>query len=158
MFDPVTGEITFRDLAVRLWAPKVPALGGSPDIDATIRLSLTTQCVTQDLVPDTNAKSQFLMDNDPINDTSFNAALMGPGGNPILPYVDQTGSQCGTARMFHGRPMFAHDTTNTLDNDTDPDALTFEGFDMAGVGRNVTSHPSVNPAVMYIVIKAEVVP
>jgi len=151
IFDPVTGEITFNDLAVRLYAPNVPALSNS-DVDATIRLTLTTGCVRQDLVPDTTARPQYLVPNNTLNDSSFNTTLMPT--NPLTPYVDVPGTTCA-ARELHGRPMFAPDTTNTLDNDTDSDTLNFQGFDLAGVGRNVTSSFSVAPANMYIVIKGE---
>ncbi|HEX5035532.1 MAG TPA: hypothetical protein VFX30_00015 [bacterium] len=153
IFDPVTGEITFRDLAVRLYAPNVPALSNA-DVDATIRLSLTTQCVSPDLVPDTAAKGQFAVPANTMNDSSFNTALMAT--NPLLGYVDTPGTTCGTVRELHGRGMFQPDTTGTLDNDSDSDDLNFEGFDLAGVGRNVTSQTSVSPANMYIIIKAEV--
>lgn len=152
IFDPVTGEISFNDLAVRLYAPNVPALSNN-DVDATIRLSLTTGCVRQDLVPDTTAQAQYLVPNSTLNDSSFNTTLMPT--NPLLPYVDIPGTTCA-ARELHGRPMFSTDTTNTLDNDTDSDDLNFEGFDLAGIGRNVTSQTSVAPANMYIIIKAEV--
>ena len=51
IYDPVTGRIAFNDLAVRLYSPRVPEIGNN-DIDATLRVSLTTGCVIQDEVPD----------------------------------------------------------------------------------------------------------
>jgi hypothetical protein len=153
IFDPVTGEVTFRDLAVRLYAPNIPALSNS-DVDATIRLTLTTGCLGQEDVPDSTARSQFLVPSSTINDSSFNTTLAPT--NALLPYVDQTGTVCGAQRQLHGRSMFTPDTTDTLDNASDSDTLNFEGFDLAGVGRNVASATSVAPANMYIVIKAEV--
>lgn len=155
VFDPVTGEITLNDLAVRLYAPKNPVLGGGRDIDATIRLSLTTGCVTPDRVPDTSVQPQYLVPQKTLDDKEFDRTLMPQ--NPLLPYVDLAGSQGCAAHELHGRPMFTPDTTGTLDNENDPDDLPF-GFDIAGVGQNLTTDPTnALPTNMYIVIKAEVV-
>ncbi len=153
IFDPVTGELTFRDLVVRLYAPKVPALSNQ-DVDATLRLNLTTRCVTTSEVPDPAAREKTAVESRVLTDNAFDTFLM--GANPMAPFVDQTGTVCGAERTLHGRPMFAEDTTGTLDNDSDSDDLNFEGMDLAGVGRNVASSTQVAPANMYIVIKAEV--
>ena len=93
-----------------------------------------------------------------LDDTSYDPALMPT--NPLLPYVqDQSWISCNSEREVHGRPMFEPDTTNTLDNGSDSDALNFHGFDIVGVGRNVSSNPNQAKSTnMYIVLKVEVGP
>jgi hypothetical protein len=74
----------------------------------------------------------------------------------LIGYVDTPGTTCGTVRELHGRGMFQPDTTGTLDNDTDPDTLNFQGFDLVGVGQDTANDTNVNSVNLYIVIKAEV--
>jgi hypothetical protein len=150
-YDPVTGELTFKDLAVRLYAPSVATLSGNT-VDATIRISLTTGCVDRGLV---DSSANYLVSANTLSDTKFSADLMG-GTNPLLPYVDTAGSQCGTANELHGRTMFSADYPNTLD---DPSVSSSpNSFDIAGVGRNKSNNSVVTDSDMYIVIKAEVTP
>lgn len=152
VYDPVTGEVTFQDVAVRLFAPGVPLLGNET-LDATIRLSLTTGCVGADKVPDEAVKTSLLVSQKTLDDAEFDAGLM--PSNPLLPYVDQVGTVC-PPRSLHGRPLFTTDVSGTLDNGPDADGLNFGGFDLAGVGRNTTTFPSLPSTVMHIVIKAEI--
>lgn len=151
LYDPVTGNFEFRDLAIRFYAPDVPQL--NKDVDATMRLSLTTGCVNEAFVPDPAALPQYRVPQATLDDPDFDRNLM--PSNPLEPYVDTAGTNCGQ-RELHGRPMFQDDTTGTLDNGSDSDDLSFKGFDIAGVGRNVSSSGQVFESNMYIVIKAEV--
>ncbi len=155
VFDPVTGELRFEDLAVRLYAPDVPGLGGA-DVDTTMRLSLTSGCVSEDMVPDSAARPTYTVPQNTLDDTSFNQTLMPT--NPLLAYVDEAGTTCSQREIF-GRPMFQTPTADqaaTLDNGSDSDTLNFKGFDLAGVGRDVASDTSVAESNLYIIIRAEI--
>lgn|GEM_PF-2596701 len=160
-YDPVTGHLNFDNLGVRLYAPRVPVISNT--VDATLRLSLTTECVTPDKIPDSAIRSHTVPSR-PLEDTHYDRRLMPT--NPLAPYVNTTARAaeripCGTNELF-GRPLFgASDPTNTLDNEPvpvpDPAPVNVPyTFDIAGIGRNTTSYSSVEAANMYIVIKAEV--
>ena len=146
-YDPITGEMTFPDLTVHLHSPDVPALANA-DIDATIRLSLTTGCVSPDQVPDPAAQAQHLVPQQTLNDMQYDQTLMPE--NPLAPYVG--GKGCASGEL-HGRPLSQPDETETLDDGDYPNGLP-SSFDLAGVGRINWSNNALSGANVYIIIKA----
>jgi hypothetical protein len=155
-YDPVTGDITLSNVAVRLFSPVNPVI--SQPIDTTIQLDLTTLCVTPDLIRDSLSLDQQLIPErvgpDPLDYTI-------PGfmpTNPMVPHSSDTA--CGLKRI-HGRPMIAGgvngvDSTGTLDRGTlgELAASAFD-FDLAGVGQIRSHLPQAAGIRMYIIIKAE---
>ncbi|MBI2982457.1 MAG: hypothetical protein HYY44_09270 [Deltaproteobacteria bacterium] len=159
-FDPVTGEISFADLAVRLFTPLVPV--PRAPLDAILRLSLTTECVSANFVPDPGAQAKRLVPQSVIDDPGagcapcFNREWMGLGGeNPVSFFIH--GPQCSDPDELHGRRLLEVDTTGTMDRGAEGElpagALT---FDLAGVAQLASTDPRGNEAMMYIVIKAEI--
>lgn len=149
-YDPVTGEITLENLAVRLFSPVTPASGSR--LDATLHLDLTTGCVSDDMMYNVPS-DQRLVPNLTLNYTV-------PGfmpQNPLSPYASD--ATCGERRL-HGRPMVSADAndvddTGTLDALSELPASAFD-FDLSGVSVVTTHFGQANGNDMYIVIKAEV--
>ncbi len=169
-YDPVTGEITFPSLAIRLFDVDDPYLG--KDVDSVLHLALTTECVTAGRTPDLSARVDSndldtvidrLVPDVTFNDNDFDATLMGAAGgaNPIALY---TGGPCLDPRELHGRRMQFTDAGGTPVN-LDTTALFDPGsgdpvgplnLDLAGVGRISATVGQANGKMMYIIIKAEV--
>lgn len=167
LYDTVTGEITFNNIALRLFAPSTPGLAPNPalgevggaDIDVTLQVALTTECLTDTFVPDSEARaSRLLVDVDALTDT---LALVTNRGlpNPLGQYL---GGGC-VPNELHGRRMFVPDGTNTLDNEMAP--VGPFNFDLSGLGktkggrlRDKSPVDNANGKMMYIVIKAEAIP
>jgi len=159
LFDPVTGEISFPNLAIRLFAPDVPADPNHVDIDTTLQLALTTECVTADFVPNRDALSQRLVHQPTLSDLLFDRNLMGLGGvNPLSLYV---GSHCADPRELHGRRLRLRSATGEILNEDTTE--TFDGvtpgplnFDLAGVGRLRSTEPRAQDKMMYVILKVEI--
>lgn len=165
-YDPVTGELSFSNLAVRLFSPVVPALGNE-SIDAILQLALTTECISPGFVPDQAAQSKRLVPENTLNDPGrtpqdttcepcFDQALMGlEGRNPVSPYVE--GSRCADPNELHGRRLLEPDMSGTLDRGLDGSLP--EGsitMDLAGVARISSPNNQAQGTMMYIIIKAEI--
>lgn len=159
-FDPVTGEISIPNLAVRLFAPSTDIVG---DADSVLHLSLTTECITGEFVPDSSVGASRLVPPNTLNDTAFDSFLMVPPGatwtNPLQPYA---GGGCAD-RELHGRRMQLTGSDGAiLNGDTSGgyDGATVESLnlDLAGVGRMASSAAQGRGKMMYIIIKAEIVP
>lgn len=160
VYDPVTGEVSFQNIAIRLFAPSTPGLGNA-DIDAVLQVGLTTECVKDSYIPDPQARSGRLLNNvAAINPRTVVRYVTDSGfPNPLSQYV---GSGCD-ANELGGRRMGMADMTNTLDNAGDP--VGPFTFDLAAVGRiragdfNTRSPiDQANGKMMYIIIKAEAIP
>lgn len=157
IFDPVTGEITFSNLAIRLFAPNTPGTDGdNKNLDTTLHLALTTECITPELVPDTTAVASRLVPPQTLGEIMTYVTDFG-FPNPLTEYV---GDQCSNEREMHGRRMGVADSTNTLDNLGSLSVGDYN-FDLVAVGKvhagsMVTSAPFTQAnKMMYIVIKAE---
>ncbi|QQR79889.1 MAG: hypothetical protein IPJ69_11165 [Deltaproteobacteria bacterium] len=161
LYDPVTGEITLRDLIVRLNAPNNPRI--DVPIDTTMNLSLSTSCVSSDLVPDEEARSSGInVPQDVLNDVGVDPFIARsstwPTPVPISTYVGNTHNSGCSNGMLHGRPLFmTADPTDTLDNAGDPmPAVIPNTFDLAGVGHLTGNNDNLTSTNLYIVIKAEI--
>ncbi|MBI2083400.1 MAG: hypothetical protein HYT76_07495 [Deltaproteobacteria bacterium] len=161
-YDPVTGEISFSNLAVRLFSPVVPALGNDP-IDAVLQLALTTECISSAFIPDQAAQSKRLVPEATLNDPGtgcgpcFDTLLMGlEGRNPISPYVE--GPRCADPDELHGRRLLEPDTSGTFDRGAIEGELPAGSLtmDLAGVARIASPNPQAQGTMMYIIIKAEI--
>ncbi len=156
-YDPLTGEISFKDMVIRLFSPNTPSTSGdNKNLDSTLRTGLTTECLTNEFIPDSAARPDRL-----VPDVTLNEALqfVTDSGfpNPLTEYV---GDQCSDPHEMHGRRMGVPDVTNTLDDLGSLSAGAFT-FDLASVGKIksgsfVTASPFTQAEkMMYTVIKAE---
>lgn len=148
-FHSATGEMTFRDVELRIVSPFLATISTSTDIEGRLRLALTTGCVTEDLIPDVAAREMPLVPPSTLAPSGYDATLLPE--NPLVPYVG--GPHCQPGQL-HGRPMSEADTTHTLE-----DVPLRQSFDLAGVGRmRWNMQPGVlQSAQVYLILKAELV-
>ena len=162
-YDPVSGKLTFRNLAVRLFSYKTPLLNGN-NIDVTMHMTLTTDVVDATNVSDPNATGTALqpkaqnqikkeLSNPPVLDYLAN------NENPLLSFIDPVSG------FLHGRSM-VQDPIESIVDEPDffkdvkdhetADPLTFE---LAGLSRMKADSDKVgDKKLMYLVITVGVQP
>ncbi|MDO8461932.1 MAG: hypothetical protein Q7S98_03615, partial [Deltaproteobacteria bacterium] len=116
-YDPVTGEVSFRNnLVLRLFSPdNAPFRSGRPsrDADVTIELSLTTECVESSIVP---LRSQVSSGSYPLNIGRQNGHFEGGGVesgilDPIAdPGIINTFADDGGSEHYGPNPLPAYVT------------------------------------------------
>ncbi|MDO8644059.1 MAG: hypothetical protein Q7S00_03705 [bacterium] len=139
-FDPVTGEISLNNLILRMFSPELPLFPDRDNLDVTMKLSLTTDCVDPALIPDATAVSSvsqgypFNLDqsipalgNSVESLVNSNRGVEFYGKNPFPYYVEGTSLSSSHGCLpgtVHGRRMWGgedpyqsqnKDRTGTLD-------------------------------------------